>query len=293
MDKPNSPLLAAAFMLMASALIAGTTLLAKLVGGALLGEGLHPLQISQGRFLFAWIALVSVALVLRPRIERPDLKLHAARSLAGWGGVSLMFAAVTFIPLADATAISFLNPIFAMLLAIPLLGERVGKWRWLAAGIAIMGGVVLLRPGSGAIEPGAILALGAAVVLGFEIILIKRLSGREPVFQILIMANTFGLIISTLAVLFVWTPPSGAQLGALAALGLMMAAAQTMFVQSLRRADASFAVPFSYAALIFATLYDFAIFDVIPMGTTLLGAALIVAGAALLMWREGRARART
>jgi len=293
MDKPNSPLLAAAFMLMASALIAGTTLLAKLVGGALLGEGLHPLQISQGRFLFAWIALVSVALVLRPRIERPDIKLHAARSLAGWGGVSLMFAAVTFIPLADATAISFLNPIFAMLLAIPLLGERVGKWRWLAAGIAIMGGVVLLRPGSGAIEPGAILALGAAVVLGFEIILIKRLSGREPVFQILIMANTFGLIISTLAVLFVWTPPSGAQLGALAALGLMMAAAQTMFVQSLRRADASFAVPFSYAALIFATLYDFAIFDVIPVGTTVLGAGLIVAGAALLMWREGRARART
>lgn len=292
MDKAHNPLAAAAFMLVAAVLIAGTTLLAKLTGGPWLGEGLHPLQISQGRFLFAWLALMGVAMVLRPRIERPDLRLHAARSVAGWGGVSLMFAAVGLIPLADATAISFLNPIFAMLLAIPLLGERVGKWRWLAAAIALGGGLVLLRPGAGAIEPGALLALAAAVVLGFEITLIKRLSGREPVFQILILANTFGLVISTIAVLFVWVPPSPAQWAALAALGVMMATAQALFVQSMRRADASFAVPFSYATLIFAALYDFAIFAVVPGWMTAFGAGLIVSGAGLLLWREGRVRAR-
>lgn len=119
-------------MLVATVLIAGTTLMAKLLGGDSLGEPLHPLQISHGRFLFAFLAIGSVAAATRIRIEQPNLPVHAARSLAGWSGVTLMFAAVSFIPMADATAISFLNPVFAMVLAIPpLLGERVGPpWRW-------------------------------------------------------------------------------------------------------------------------------------------------------------------
>ncbi|MGV6812725.1 MAG: DMT family transporter [Brevirhabdus sp.] len=284
------PAQAAGFMLLASVLIAGTTLVAKLLGGETLGAGLHPLQISHGRFLFAWLALAGVAAVLRSALTRPDLRLHAMRSLAGWGGVSLMFAAVTFIPLADATAISFLNPVFAMLLAIPLLGERVGKWRWLAAGIALSGGLVLLRPGEGALQAGALLALGAAVVLGLEITLVKRLAGREPLFQILLLANSFGLLFSSLAVIPVWVPPTAAQWGGMVALGLMMAIAQAMYVQSLRRADTSFAVPFSYATLVFAALYDFLIFDVVPGAATALGAGLIVMGALLLLWREGRVR---
>ena len=63
-------------------------------------------------------------------------------------GVTLMFAAAVYIPLSDATAISFLNPVFAMIFAIPFLGERVGKWRWIAAAISITGAIILLRPGA-------------------------------------------------------------------------------------------------------------------------------------------------
>jgi len=78
---------------------------------------------------------------------RPDLRIHIGRTLFGWGGVTCMFAAVAFMPMSDATAISFLNPVFGMLLAIPLLGERVGPWRWLAAAMALIGALILLRPG--------------------------------------------------------------------------------------------------------------------------------------------------
>lgn len=288
METRNSPLAAVGFMLVATVFIAGTTLMAKLAGKDLLGDPLHPFQITHGRFTFAFLAIGSFALFRRLRITRPNLKLHAARSAAGFAGVTLMFAAATLIPLADATAISFLNPVFAMLLAIPLLGERVGPWRWLSVAMALMGALILIRPGASSFDPAALLALGAAALLGLETIFIKRLAGREAPLQILVVNNAIGLTIASCAVLFVWQSPTPAQWGVLAALGFMMASAQACYVQAIRRADASFVVPFSYATLIFAALYDFGLFGVAPGWLSALGAGIIVAGGAILAWREGR-----
>ena len=281
-----NPGLAIVLMLAATVFIAASTLFAKVLATDTLGPPLHPLQVSHGRFVFALIGIAMVAGVLRPPVRSQNLKLHAARSFFGWAGVSLMFAAVAFIPLSDATAISFLNPVFAMMLAIPLLGEKVGRIRWSAAGIALIGALILLRPGPGSFQPAALLALAAALILGFEIILIKRLSGREPPLQILLINNVMGLAIASLAVLAVWTPPTGAQWGALVGVGLMMASAQACFVNSLARAEASLVVPFSYGTLVFAALYDFGVFGVVPDGVSVIGAAVIIAGAALLAWRE-------
>lgn len=287
---PQNPALAALLTLAASGFVAGTTLLAKALGNGSLGPEMHAMQISHGRFLFALIAIGMATAVLRPRFTRPDLKLHVMRSTLGWGGVSLMFAAAAFIPLSDATAISFLNPVFGMMLAIPLLGERVGPVRWSAAGIALVGAVILTRPGNGAIEFGAVLALGSAILLGTELIVIKLLAGREGPMQILLVNNVIGLIIATVAVLFVWQAPNAQQWAALAGIGFLMAAAQACFVNAMARADASFVAPFFYAALVFAALYDAAVFSVIPDAVSLLGAAIILTGAGLLAWREGRLR---
>ena len=135
--RPNPPL-AAALTLLASGFIAGTTLLAKMLGTDTLGPPLHPLQVSQGRFIFALTIFSTAALLMRPRMTRPALPVHTLRVLFGWGGVSFMFAAAAFIPLSDATAISFLNPVVGMLLAIPFLGEKIGRVRVSAAVIALM-----------------------------------------------------------------------------------------------------------------------------------------------------------
>lgn len=287
--RPNPPL-AAGLTMLASAFVAGTTLLAKMLGTGTLGPALHPLQVSQGRFVFALLAFSTAALILRPRITRPAWPLHVLRVFCGWGGVSFMFAAAAFIPLADATAISFLNPVVGMLLAIPLLGEKVGRWRFLAAVIAVTGAMVLLRPTPEAFQPAALLALGAAVCLGGELVAIKRLSGREGAFQILLINNLIGASIASAAALAVWRMPTPEQWAALAGIGFLMAAAQTCFIQAIRRADASFVSPFWYATLIFATLYDFLLFGVRPDAVSILGAGIIVAGAGLLAWREARRR---
>ncbi|GAB5449269.1 MAG: DMT family transporter [Gymnodinialimonas sp.] len=282
---------AIAFMLCATAFIAATSLLAKALGTDTLGPALHPVQVSHGRFLFAWITIACVVAVLRPQFFRPNWGLHIGRTVTGFGGVTCMFAAAALIPLADATAITFLNPVFGMILAIPALGEKVGKWRWLAAAIAFTGALILIRPGAGAVAPGALLALAAALAFGLELTFIKRLAGRERPLQILFFNNSLGVVIATAAVIAVWQPPTPLQWAALAALGTLMAAAQACFVNSVARADASFVAPFSYLTLVFAALYDFAIFGVTPTGLSYLGAATIIAGAALLAWREARAKA--
>lgn len=281
-----TPGVAVLLMLCATAFIAATTLLAKALGTDALGPALHPLQISHGRFLFAWIAIVTVVAALRPRLSKPDFKTHGLRTVCGWLGVTLMFAAAARIPLSDATAISFLNPIFGMILAIPFLGERVGPMRWGAAAIAFVGALILIRPGSDAMQPAAFLALGAALVMGIELIFIKRLSRDEAPLQILLINNSFGLLIASVAVLAVWSAPTAAQWAALAGLGTAMACAQACFVNAMARADASFVTPFSYLTLVFAALYDAMIFGVLPRSTSILGASVIIAGAALLAWRE-------
>lgn len=287
----QNPALAVVFILCATAFIAATMLLAKFLGTGVLGEALHPLQISHGRFVFAFIALSIAAAVMRPRFDRPNLRLHFGRSFFGWAGVTLMFASVAFIPLPDATAISFLNPVFGMMLAIPFLGETVGRVRWSTAAIALAGAMILLRPSAESLQIGALLALGAAMLMGAELIFIKKLADREAPFQILLLNNAIGLGISTLAVLPVWSMPTGPQWAALAALGVLMACAQTLFINAMARADASFVTPFSYVTLIFAAFYDLVFFSQRPDAVSVLGACVILAGAMLLAWRQARIKA--
>ncbi len=286
----QNPPLAALLILAASSLLAGTTLLAKALGTDVLGPALHPLQISHGRFLFAFLVIVSAVAILRPRLTRPHWGLHVGRTSFGWLGITLMFASVAFIPIADATAISFLNPVFAMVLAIPLLKEGVGPWRWLAAAVALAGALVLLRPTPQSFQPAALLALTAAAVIGMELIFIKKLSGRETPIQILLVNNAMGLTIASVAVSFVYQWPTPQQWAALAGIGALMACAQACFVNGMARADASFVAPISYATLVFAAFYDFAVFGVIPDGISMIGSAIILTGGIILVWREARHR---
>jgi drug/metabolite transporter (DMT)-like permease len=282
-----------AAMLVASALVAGTTLLAKALGTGALGPALHPFQITAGRFVFALVLLIGAAGIIRPKIIAPAIHLHAARAVSGWLGVTAMFTAATLIPLADATAISFLNPMFAMLIAIPLLGERVGPIRWTAASVSLAGALLLIRPGSAGFHPAALIALLAAVMTGFEVTIVKILSRKEGSFQILLFSNSLGTILALGAAYFVWLWPTPQQWAALIAIGFLMMLVQAVFLFALRRGDTSFVIPFFYATLIFAALYDFALFEVIPSLPSLIGGGVIILGAILLAWSEHRRRSMT
>lgn len=289
----SSPIVAALCMIGCCALVAMTTLLAKALGrGVVDGVTLHPLQISAGRFVFAWLALLPFIAWHRPSFSHIAWRLHGARSFCGWGGVSCMFAAAAVMPLADATAISFLSPLITMLLAIPLLGERVGPWRWAAAGIAMTGGLLLVKPGTDSFQLIALVALAAALFMGMEAIFVKKLTHADRPLRILFINNSIGALLAMGVATFVWVWPTPQQWLTLGAIGVVMVLAQTLFIQGLRHADASFALPFFYATLVFASFYDHIVFDVIPSLLSAAGAGLVISGALILAWRETRAKHR-
>ncbi len=281
-----TPRRGAATIVVACSLIAATTVLAKMLGTG--PNALSPFQITWGRYTFAMMAVAVFYAIRRPVIAPMHLPLHTIRVAFGVTGVTAMFAAATLIPLADATAISFLNVIVAMGLAVVFLREKVGPVRWTAALIAFGGALLLIRPGTSTFQPFALVALLAAFLLAVEITVLKVLSGREPVFQILLASNLGGTIIASLAMLVFWQTPTPVQWLMLGAVGLVMLSAQAMFVPALRSGDASFIMPFTYSVLLFATLYDFALFGVIPVFWSMVGALIIVCAGIVLAIRGSR-----
>ncbi len=284
--------LAVVLMMAAGAVIAATSLIGKTLGQSI-GDApaLAPFQVSAGRFTFAFFALL-IFLALKPA-ARPSLtgacwRWHLLRSLSGWLGITAMFAAVARMPVAEATAISFLSPLVAMALAVPLLGERLGPRKLIAAVLAIVGAGLILRPGGDTFQSAGLLALAAAAFMGIETIFIKRLSDSEPALRILLINNGLGAALSAgIAVLF-WQAPDVTQWALLIALGVVMVIGQSLFIQAIKRGEASAVMPAFYSILIFAALYDAALFGVVPDMAAVMGAVLIVSGALILSWRARR-----
>ena len=275
-------------MMVATALIAWTSVLAKAVGTGFGGDELHPLQISAGRFSFAFLALIPAVAWMRPTFRGAAWRLHVGRVISGWGGVTLFFAAASQIPLADANAIGFLSPIFTMALSVLFLRESVRSNRWWPAALSLAGAIILARPGTDTFQPAALLALGSAVMVGTEVTFIKRLSDTEPAVRILTISNGFGTMVSVPIALFFWTQPSLLQIATLAWLGTTMLCAQVLFVQANRRADASFLAPLFYITPLFAATYDWLLFSQPVTAISALGIATIIAGAIWLARASSR-----
>lgn len=286
-----SPIRAASMMMVCCAFIALSTFFAKVLGSGAVGEPMHPFQIVFGRYLFALLALTPFVIAARETFRGAPLGLYLGRAICGTGGVTGLFTAAALIPLADATAISFLNPVFAMILAIAFLGEKVGPIRWGAAAIALTGGLLLIRPGVDAIQPGALIALAAAAFMAVEIIFAKILARTEGVARLLFITNAIAVGISAAMASFFWVAPTWTEWAVMAAVGVSMVSAQALFMATIKVSDASFATPFFYATLVFAALYDFVWFGVAPVPLSLAGAALIIVGAVTLAIREARAGA--
>ena len=281
-------------MTLASVFIAFTTVMAKGLAGAFSAEtSLHPLQVGFGRFLFAAILWTAIWFATQQRLEPVNVRLHAVRVVLGYLTSSAIFWAASLMVLADATAISFLSPVVTLFLAALILHERVGWRRVMAVAVMVTGAMILLRPGTSAFQPAALLALFAALTGGGESIAIKMLTQRERLLQILFINNVLGLILATAIASLVWVWPTPVQWLQLASVGLGMAVAQLSFIWAMRQVEASVIMPFIYTSLLFAAVMDFWLFGDLPDRWAGVGAVVIVVGGILLAWQESqRARRR-
>ena len=276
------------FMVLASAFVAGSTIIAKTLGSFDVGDPLSPFQISHSRFLFAFIFISIIFFKTKSNFEKPSYRLHLARTISGWVGVTILFGASSIIPVADAIAINFTNPIFAMLLAVPFLKERLGLYKVIAVFVTFIGAIILIRPSYNFLdyEPVAIISLFGAIILGLEAIFIKLLIRVERQIQILFINNAIGLIISTVPLYFVWKNPTDIQIKLCVMLGILMLIGQFCFLEALKRGELSFVAPFFYNTLIFVIIFDYIIYNSFPDTVSLFGSAIIIVGGIIIYWKK-------
>jgi drug/metabolite transporter (DMT)-like permease len=230
-----------------------------------------------------------VALILNRRIPRllhtnfPIL--HFWRSAFQFGATSLFFLALAHIGLAEATALTDINPVLITIGAALFLGEKLGPRRIAGVFVAMCGALIVIRPGMGVFTPAALLPLGAAICYTGNALLTRRIGPHEPAATALLFAAAFGTIAGAFALPFVWQPIPAADIARLALIAALGTGAQFCIIRSFSMAEAAVVAPFAYAGIIMATLWGILFFNEYPDRWTILG-ALVIAGAGLYVWHR-------
>ncbi len=240
--------------------------------------------------------LLVVLLVLNLRVG-PLLRtrypgLHLARSAFQFGATAMFFLSLGHIGLAEATALTDINPVLITLGAALFLGERLGPRRIAGVVVALIGALIILRPGLGAFSVWALLPLGAAVCYTGNALLTRHLGPKEPAWTSLLLASIFGTVVAALALPFVWVPISASDLWRFALVGLLGTGAQLCIIRSFSMTEASVVAPFAYLGIVFATIWGAVLYDQWPDRWTVIGALVIVA-AGLYVWHRETQTART
>jgi len=250
---------------------------------------IHAFEIAFFRNLFGFIALTPV---LWHRgldtLATSRFPLHAVRGVFNAIAMLSFFYAVGITPLATVAALSFTAPLFATLLAIPVLGEKVGPRRWAGLGLGFLGAVIILRPGLDAMSLGALLVVFSSLCWACALVIIKILSRTDTSVTITCYAAFFLTPTTFVCALFVWTWPTAAELGLLFAIGCLGTITQVGVAQAFREADASLVLPFDFTKLIWSALIGYFAFAEVPDLGTLLGGTIIAASASYIAYREAR-----
>jgi drug/metabolite transporter (DMT)-like permease len=221
------------------------------------------------------------------RTQRPALQI--ARSLLLLLATLCFFFALRFIPLAEASAISFLAPLFIVMLSGPLLGERVSRARWTAVGVGFFGIVLVTRPGSAAFHPAALLMLGMALCNALYQILTRRLIG-DSVYTTLFYSASAGAIAFTLLLPFLDPHPLPGWFDGLwfVAIGVFAGLGHWCMINAFMQAQASQLTPFTYLQMTWPLLFGWMFFGQFPDSVSFAGIAIIVAAGVWLAWQERR-----
>ncbi|MNT05440.1 Riboflavin transporter [compost metagenome] len=214
--------------------------------------------------------------------------VHVWRCALGVTGILLIFQGLKLLPLADATTIGFTAPIFATLLSILVLKEKVGRHRWTAVVLGFLGVLVMVRPGAEGAPPlgGLLFALGGAFVAASVTVTLRQLGKTESataiVFWFFVACATVGGVLT----LIDGHSHSWAVLAVLAAGGLAGGLAQLLMTTSLQHAPVSALAPLDYLQMVGAVVLGWLLLSDAPTAATLAGAALIAGSGLYTAWRE-------
>jgi drug/metabolite transporter (DMT)-like permease len=248
------------------------------------------------RSFFA-IPVILVWLVLRGELRNGLLTGrpmgHFWRGLLGTTAMGMTFAGLGLLPLPEVTAIGYATPIFTVILAAFMLGERIRMVRITAVLLGLIGVLIMLWPrlgGGASLEDaatlGAILILVATFARALVQIHIRKLVQTEHTAAIVFYFSATASILSLLSLPFGWVVPSANTAMLLILAGVLGGLAQILVTSSYRFGAASMLAPVDYASMLFAILIGYVWFGELPTLVMLIGAALVIAGNILVIWRE-------
>ena len=288
----------ALMMLGATALF---TIMSALIKG--LSDNIHFIETMFFRSAFALPVMFAIAArgrdwgVLRTK-RLPGLLV---RAFTGTMAQGCAFYALTVLPLAEQTALTYTTPLFVTLLSIPFLGEKVGIHRWSAVLVGFVG-IMVIALGDGAFQgggPNQVVAIGMAVAVAQGVwsaattLLVRSLSATESSTTIVLWQSLLMTAFTLVALPFFWTTPTLFELLLLVLVGLVGGVAQILLTEAYASAQVSALGPYSYTSILWSVAIGWVVFSDAPGWSTLGGAALIVASGLYILHREiTRARQR-
>ncbi len=279
------PTIAIGFMLAAIGLIALVDTVYKYYTAEL-----HAVQLVWGYFVGLFAGLC-VYFAIR-RVALGDL-LGTRRPLLQWArpamlvaSITTLFIGLTYLPLAEVTAIGFMAPLFVTALSVPVLKETVGRHRWVAVIAGLVGVIIIARPGGGIWHWAALMPLiGAACFAAYQVVT-RILAGSEKNHTTLFYTGLGGLIWTSLMVPFFWLPPTPVHWLMFIATGLLGALAHLCLIRAFELAQASLLAPFNYSKLIWVAAFGYLAFGDLPSLNTLAGSAVIIVAGCYVVYRE-------
>ena len=203
---------------------------------------------------------------------------HVARNLIHYGAQLGWFFALTLIPLGQVVSIEFTMPIWTAILAAAFLGERMTVWKIAAIVLGIIGVIVIVRPSTGEINPGQLIALGAAVGFGISIAMVKSLTRTEPtlaiIFWMLVVQSAAGFFPS----IYVWVWPSAWAWGWIVVIAFCGTFSHYCMARAMLHADATVVIPMDFLRVPLTAAAGWLIYSERLDMFTVLGASLILAG---------------
>ena len=280
----SAPVRGALWYATAGALWAGTG-----VGVRYLSAELHPLELAFFRSLFGFLWLLFWVVPWRVTLlPRRRFGLYTARGVCEVFAMLAWFSAVALIPVADVVALGFTAPLFATVLAVAVLREKVGLRRWSAIAVGMVGALIILRPGLQDISTGAMLALASAVAIASSRISARRLAQTEPVSTIVASIALFTVPCTLIPMLLVWETPNLHQILLMLGLSSLSTLGHVCLTLAFRVSEASELAPYDFSQLLMAVLFGAIAFGEVPDLWTWAGGVVIVATAVYVIRRETR-----
>lgn len=256
-----------------------------------LSETMHTFQIVLVRSVFGILVMLPWLLGggwTKLRTQR--WQRYSVRAVIAYLAMVCWFFALSKMALADATALQFTMPLWAVLLGVFWLGERRGPHRWVATAIGFAGALVIIRPGYIDTGTAAAAALASAALYAGANILIKTLSTTDDTTAIAFHGFSFSLPLAIPLAVWVWQPIVWADLPAILGFAVTTTGAHVCLSRALSMADASLLAPIDYVRLPVVAVLGFLFFNEIPDLWTGVGAVIIVASTWYLTAGESRRR---